>query len=260
MTDEQVSNVQDVNSSQAEPVLNNEAQVEQVSQPDKEAPKEKLVPQSKVNEIVGKSKEQAYELGKKAALLELQRQFDQESEQPSVDDAKPLTRSEINRLIKEREEQKEALARREAVKMYSDKIGQDLLTKVNTDKAKYEDFEEVTADLDFENTSIWFDDGKNIVPNKMLELLNSVDNPGDVLYEMGKNPEKAGSITSLLNTPNLAKKALIKLSESIKTNQKATSSKTKVPEPYSQVKPSSTGIDNGSKTISDLRKASYLRA
>ena len=93
-----------------------------------------------------------------------------------------------------------------------------------------------------------------------------VDNGGDVLYELSKNPGKMGSILSL--PQNLAVKAIKELSSSIKMNQSA--SRSNEPAPLSHTKPSYSGLAagrEGSKsgngpethTIADLKalKARY---
>jgi hypothetical protein len=79
------------------------------------------------------------------------------------------------------------------------------------------------------------------------------------MYELGRNPGKVASLTTLAYiNPQLAKLEMKKLADSIKTNEQA-SEAPNVNEPLSQVKPSTVGKDNGSNTVSDLRRKSWAR-
>ena len=75
---------------------------------------------------------------------------------------------------------------------------------------------------------------------QLLWLAHEVPNSADVLYDLGKNPDKVGSILS--QPPHLAVGAMQRLSQSIQANQKAAT--TEIPnEPGSQIKPSNAGSD-----------------
>jgi hypothetical protein len=61
------------------------------------------------------------------------------------------------------------------------------------------------------------------------------------------------------SAPLLAQREMHKLSDSIKKNEEA-KSQPSVDEPLQPIKHSTVGTDNGSLTVRDLRKQSWLRA
>jgi hypothetical protein len=97
------------------------------------------------------------------------------------------------------------------------------------------------------------------LPMPIVNLLNSVDNVGDVLKEMADRPS---TFTEIMNSyawsPELARKALYRLSNSIKTNKDAIK-QPKAEPPLSQIKQSPTGKDSGKLTVNDLRKLPQYR-
>jgi hypothetical protein len=97
------------------------------------------------------------------------------------------------------------------------------------------------------------------LPMPIVNLLNSVDNVGDVLKEMADRPS---TFTEIMNSyawsPELARKALYRLSNSIKTNKDAMK-QPKAEPPLSQIKQSPTGKDSGKMTVNELRKLPQYR-
>lgn len=192
-----------------------------------EAPKEKLIPQSKVNEIVGREKIAERE----RVRAEMQARMMGE-QKPQVDIA------EIERIATEAAEKRlqanyAAQANHQAAKRLYDKI--------DAAKAKYPDFEKVTKLLNIDG-----------MPVDYAHVFNEFDNAGDILYELGKNPEKLASVTSLSYDKNLTKAVLGKISDSIKTNETALK-EIKAKPPLSQTQASITGVDSGAITIDDFR-------
>lgn len=115
--------------------------------------------------------------------------------------------------------------------------------QMGTGKGKYSDFDETVANLG---------DLRNI--SHVVQLATETGIAGDVMYELGRNPGKVASLTTLAYiNPQLAKAEMKKLADSIKTNEQAKDVPS-VDEPLSQVKPSTVGTDSGSKTVRDLRK------
>lgn len=202
-------------------------------------PAEKLVPQSTVDKIVGSVKNEAYERAKREVEEDrVAAQAAAGSNQPA---APSLSKEEIRSIINEEAEKK-------ANQKLAEQTAMEFVCKMESGSKKYADFDEVVTPLGIGN--------QEMAP--IIQLSNSVDNTADVMYELGKNPHKIGSLLALAAaTPGLAYKEMQKLSASIKQN--TSSSTVKVDEPLSQVTPSLTGTDNGSKTVSDLRKEDWLR-
>lgn len=230
MTDEQ--NVV-INESVA-PVVPSESPVQE---------QEKMLTQSKVNEIVGATKKSAYDKAYQDARNEFQNaQNTQETtkESPSSN-VEEIVGSKITEYFDEiYDAQQKETARLEAQKTLTSLQG-----KVDDASKKYEDFEDVTKDIPYSS----FPD--------LLTAADSVDNSGDVLYHLGKNPSKFRELASAL-TPNnplraVAMKELNQLASSLKNNESARS-KDLPRSPLGTIRPSNVGMDSGKKSITELRR------
>jgi hypothetical protein len=203
---------------------------------------EKLIPQSELNKIVGRVREEARQDGYARARAEMSAVEPQQSEQQQG--YQSHSRENIEQLVAEKIKEQAQL---EVAK----KIAGDFTNKLLAAKEKYPDFEETVAQLNLPT-----------IP-QIVHWANSLDNTADVMYDIAKNPAKFANILMLSNNaPLLAQRELQKLSSSIKKNEEAKSAaeNVSVGEPLSQLKPSVTGTDNGKPTIRDLRKQSWMRA
>lgn len=126
---------------------------------------------------------------------------------------------------------------------YAQRTVSNFFTKINTGKEKYQDFDKVTADIEY---------GR--FPNVVQLLAEHVDNSSGVLYELGKDRIKMANLEVLAEkSPRDAIVQAQRLSQSIRDNEAAGS--THFPnEPLSQMKPTNTGTDSGQLTIADFRK------
>lgn len=203
-----------------------------------DAAQEKVLKQSEVNELVGRIKHEAYQKG----LREAQAQQPQSMPQgQSMGGMPQLTEEQVRQMIAD-----------EAHKQSQVAAAHNMLTsfaqKMQNGKSKYQDFDETVANLG---------DLRNI-PH-VIQLAEEAGNTEDVMYELGKNPGKVATLTTLSYVnPQLAKLEMKKLSDSIKKNQEAQNIPD-VSEPLSQIKPSTVGTDNGSLSIRDLKRKSWAR-
>lgn len=200
------------------------------------APVEKMLPQSEVNKIIGRVRSDAESKAYERAKI----QYQAENQQKSVGGQKIPTQDDIQRMIDEGVERK-------SQQQYAEQLVSDFTNKIKTGATKYQDFDQVVGDL-------------NLASNPhLVRWANGLDNTADVLYDLGKHPEKYASVMTLAGTaPNLAVRKLQELSDSIKKNEDAKSA-TKAPQPLDSLEPSVTGMDNGRMTVSDLRKQDWLR-
>ncbi len=217
----------------------------------KEMASEKMVPQSEVNRIVGSEKANAYERGKQEALATLQaQQASQQAAQSSQEQSpqgdssmggmQQVSQDEIRRMIAEENERASNMAE-------ANQIAYEFTQKMDAGNAKYPDFKEVVGKVNLAN-----------VPH-LVQMSNAYPNTADVIYDIAKNPMKLAQLQILYHTsPELAKSEIGKLSASIQANQSADFVPS-VDEPLSQIKPSTIGTDNGSKTVTDWRSKPYLR-
>ncbi len=220
---------------------------------------EHMVPQSKVNELIGLAKAKAYE----KARAELQAQpmqnqnlnmpIDAQAQSPQgVGGMPPEIDSRVQQIIDERIEaeqarQEEMRAEQERGKYedYVKGVALTYLDKMSKGKEMHEDFEAIMSD---------FDASEN---KELVFLASELEDPASVLYELNKNqPMNLLAITQAAKyTPKLAKRMLDSLQESIKSNKQAVSEHVSAKPPLSQIKPSSAaGADGGQRTIQDYKK------
>jgi hypothetical protein len=206
-------------------------------QPAQSQQQEKLLKQSEVNEIVGRAKHEAIERYKRSNETQ-QPQQSQQQHAYSMDEVKRAAAEEVQRLRNEFMEQQ----KRTAQEQDATRVANEFLTKLSTGKEKYEDFDKVVDELELQN-----------MPH-IVQLANMVDNTRDVMYDLAKYPSKIANLHQLANlSPNLAYKEMLRLSNSIKENEKA--AETKLPnEPLSQLKPTNNGTDNGTKQVGDYKR------
>jgi hypothetical protein len=202
-------------------------------------PEEKVLKQSEVNELVGRIKHEAYTKGMRDAAAQTQ-----QVAQPvqSMGGMPQITEDHVRQMIAD-ESQKQAhmAAVQHTLSNFASQMG--------AGKGKYSDFDETVANLgDFKS-----------IPH-VVQLAAETGIAGDVMYELGRNPGKVASLTTLAYiNPHLAKVEMKKLADSIMKNAEASKSPN-VEEPLSQIKPSTVGTDNGSNTVTDLRKKGWARA
>jgi hypothetical protein len=206
---------------------------------------ERLFTQQEVNDLIGRNKREAverYQRQQMARLSQTQSEPGQGSQQTSQyaspDDIRRIAAEESQKLM----EKSTLDAQRKAQQEQASRIATEFFTKLGTGKEKYQDFEKVMSDVEFQT-----------IPH-VVELANMTENTADVMYELGKNPSKIANLQQLISiSPKLAYAEMQRLSQSIKDNESAAS--TKLPrDPLSQIRPSSnTGTDNGAMSVRDLR-------
>lgn len=209
-------------------------------------PSEKLFTQSELEKIVGRTREQVrdeyYNRGKQEALSELNKQQNnQVNTTQNMGGISQLNDNQIDEIVEKKlKDRADAQA--------ANQIAYDFVGKMQAAKDKYSDFEETVAQLNLP------------AHPHIVYWANSLDNTADVVYDIAKNPEKfAGILMLAQSAPELARRKLSELSNSIKKNEEALK-QPNVNEPLSQLRPSSVGTDNGSMKVRDLRRQPWLRA
>lgn len=244
---------------------------------------EKLLPQSKVNEIAGVKHQEGYEKGRRDALAEMQlkastqqpiqqpqdvlqspqqqvpvmpqmaqqtQMMQQQVGQPMQGQQIPMQQSspmqtpeDIQRMVQQQ------IAQQQQSSLWQNTVNQ-FVQKISQGSIKYPDFEKVVAPLQL-------DQPQN---QHLVQLTNMVDNTADVLHDLGNNGSKVAILSHLAMTnPQMAIKEIQALSNSIKANQAATQMATPNA-PLGQLNPSTVTTDNGAPlTPSEWGKKSYLR-
>jgi hypothetical protein len=199
---------------------------------------EKVFSRDEVAKIVNAEKNKALEREREKIRSEL---TTQQQSNAQTGQGRIYTEQEIESIVNK-------VADQRVHQVVANKIVDEFSSKMLAAKSKYSDFEETVGKL-------------NLVQNPILvQWANSVDNTADIIYDIAKNPAKLVTILALAgHSPELAFDEVKKLSSSIKQNEEALK-RQQPKEPLSQVQPSNTGVDNGSKTITDLRKEKWLWA
>ena len=235
--------------------------LENVSEPDSPESEPEIAPVSDsfsketVSKIVERERLKAYEKGKKEALMELEQQQQapmqqeqmQQQSQPqqggNFGGMQQTSQADIERMIAEQAPQ--------ALQAHVQKLQQDHM--VNTFVAKMQAAEAKYPGLEAELNNLNYDDPRM---HKFIAMANSMENTGDIMKEVLDNPTKMEGLLNMAhNQPHMAQKALMSLSDSIKTNQQALAEDAQARDPLSQLKPSqNTSVDSSAMSVADFRK------
>lgn len=218
------------------------------------AEQELMVPQSKVNEVVGREK-QAVERRVKAELeakhmAELEALKQQQGQGVDTEAiAKQAAAQAKEEMRREMEEERLEQQKAQYVQ-YLDGVAGNYVEKMRAGPSLYEDFQEVIADFD---------------PKEFKDLLfvaHDMPELPDLIYELAQNGDKLDRLDSLARkSPKMAKKEIQKLADSIKANKQAKDTHSPTNPPLKSLKPSTAaGVGDGGKMgLKDLKKASWLR-
>ena len=212
-------------------------------------PPEKQLPQSEVNRLIGEAKAKT----RSQVLSELQKSqqnLSDNSQNFSQQSSSAAPKEDIRKIVSDELALHNSRLQEEAKNYHAQQAYQravnEVTEKVKEAEKRIPDYAETLANVGN------FQDAPGIVM-----LANSVDNTGDVLYELAKNPAKAGAILAAFNSnaPLLAKGQIVALSKSIKQNNEAKSDV--IPdEPLSQPKPTNISVvGKAPKTASDFAKS-----
>ena len=207
----------------------------------------KLLPQEDVNDLVRMAKEKAYQKGRMEALAEIKTQVPEMQAQQVVAppqqngfDPNVMRNMVAEELAKKQQEMQEEQNKKQQAEFAHQTLMQ-LRTKISAAQQEIPDYDKVTGNYDF---------------SKMPEVLwyaNQFPNGGHLLYELSKNPSKMALIHGVKDNPDVAMAALRELSNSLEAN-KAAANTVLPPDPLSQVKPSTSGVDSGSGSVRDYKE------
>jgi hypothetical protein len=203
--------------------------------------------QSEVNEIVKRAKNDAVETYRRLNVEQPQYAQQKYGDSPSTGNNNAFNEDSYRKIASEEAKRHLEEVRQDALRQSQDERAQrtvqNFFAKTKTGREKYQDFDQVTGDVDL---------GR--FPNVVQLLGEYVENPEDMFYELGKDRIKLANLEALANmSPNDAIVQARKLSQSIKDNHSA--AKMRFPnEPLSQLRPSNTGTDSGAMSVGDYRK------
>lgn len=199
---------------------------------------ERMVPQSKVDEIVHQANLRGYQRGIRET--QIQSQPSQQTQGSTWNNEnvglggipQQQDKEELRRLLKE--------VQREEMGQY---VANSFLQKLNAGIQKNPEMREILSQINYES-----------IP-QIVDWANQLPNTADVIHELGKNSDKLYKLKVLLEVaPQKAYSELQSLSQSIATNKVAVQNAKTVSEPLSQVTPSYVGLDNGQMTVADWKR------
>lgn len=209
---------------------------------------EKMLPVSRVEELVKKAKlkgrdsMQAEMDALRAENEKLKSNSGSMGGMAAPVDPEAIKQSVLNDLRQQMADANEQRAQEE-LKKEADGIVNSYKSKMATGKDSYEDFDDVMADFN-----------PQAFPN-LVYLVSTMDNTPQVMYELMKNPSKWATVAVLSERdPAAAKKQLERIGMSIKANEQAKAEEQNVPSPLNRLSSSTTGQDNGERSIRDLKK------
>jgi hypothetical protein len=211
-------------------------------------PSEKMLRQSEVNDIVGRAKQDAAS----RAVEQYKRSQSESAPQQSYSqqDSGNMSEERVRRMAGEEaqrlRDQWVSEARTKNETDSAQRIVKSFYDKMEAGKEKYEDFEKVTGELDYQ-----------AFPHVVQLLAEQIDNSHEVMYEFGKNALKMEQLERLAErSPRMAVAELRRLADSIKANESATNRRSPNA-PLSQQRPSNVGTDSGSTLSMRDLKAKY---
>lgn len=216
-----------------------------------QTPQEKMLSQSEVNKIVGRAKAEAEQRARRELEEQYQREIEnlQKTQQSRNESgSKEADADAIYQQVQERFNQD---LQRQQLEREMSQIAQNYLAKVEQGRQSYQDFDDITKRFD---------------PTKfpqLVYLVAGIENGGDVIYELAKNPTKLVTMNNLAKeVPEYAHDELLKLAASISTNRQAQqeAEQQDVNAPLDRLQPSrTTAGSNGKLSIRDLRNQPWLR-
>jgi vacuolar-type H+-ATPase subunit I/STV1 len=232
-----------------------------------EAPPEKMLPASQVNELVKRAKrkgEQKMQEQLDAAKLQIEQLQQQQQQQAQGQPQQPvpqqapqgqaqgidpqMIQQQVMQLMQQQQQENEQKRHQEQIEQEVNQVAQQYFGKMAQGKDLFEDFEAMTADFNPAEFP------------QLVFLANQMDNTPAIIYELRKNPGKLADLAVLVEkSPNMARSELNKLSESIKRNDEAKRTLQEPQDPLNRLKPSPVGTDNGTKNVRDFKAASYLK-
>ena len=230
-------------------------------------PPEKMLPASRVNQLVQQAKrdgarkmqEQLDAAKQQIEQLQLQ-QGQQQAQSPQQVEPQQapqgqaqgldqqMIQQQVMQLLQQKQQEDEQKRYQEQLEQEVNQVAQQYFGKMAQGKDLFEDFEAITADFNPAEFP------------QLVFLANQMDNTPAIIYELRKNPGKLADLAVLVEkSPNMARSEIAKLSDSIKRNDEAKRTLQEAQDPLNRLKPSPVGTDSGTKNVRDFKSASYLK-
>lgn len=203
----------------------------------------KVMQQHEITALVTGAKQRGHEKGLQEgyekAKAEIQNTGTQSPMQQSQPTAPGMDENRLRQIAAEEAVKQQQQLQAQWLQKQNEAQGQQILNEVNaksvTAKSKFDDYDKV-VDPEFKSFS---------QAPELVYYANMTDNPGEVLYDLAKNPAKMANI-ALMHRMGMGPQAVSeikKLSDSIKVNEMS-AQQPKQKAPLSQISPSTVGVGN----------------
>lgn len=156
--------------------------------------------------------------------------------------------AQLESRFEQKMQQQQAQAQKAAHDANMKQVADNYYAKVDNARERYSDFDEIVGD--FEHAAF----------PEVVYSLSGLENGGDILYEIVKDPRKIEQIDYWLKkSPQKGMKMLNAVGDSIKQNYNAQQSYQPTKPPLDQVRQSNLGMNNGSMSLEELHNAPWLR-
>lgn len=238
------TNFADANAGNASPASTTAPTVSSAPNVSHETSGEKANTSSQTSDFawIGREKAAAERKGYEKAMSEVKSsQNNQTQQMGGIIQTSP---EDIERLVDQRLQQR-------SYESQNLRLAEDFVQKLSLGESKYDDFKEVMGTFNLQEFV-------KSAP-AVFHMVRDVENTAGVMRELASNPKKIADLqyTAYMN-PTAAQREIKALSESIKVND-AAKQQNHPKEPLNQLKPSTVGVDNGDMSVSDLRKADWMR-
>lgn len=215
------------------------------------------VPKTSVEAIVKQEKSKAYEQGRKAALTVAEQSGSKadvsapmtssNSDKKTAEADDEVFKAKVDHILQQRETAQAEKAQVQHREQAVHQLVQELTPKIQRAQQKHADYDAVVGRINFAEQA-----------PVVLLAANSVDDAGDVLYELAKQPAK---LFTLAQMPiDLARQEVAKLSQSLQARDGAANDKAAVGEPLDQLQSSNVaGSDNGQRNVQDFKRMPTYR-
>lgn len=217
------------------------------------APSEKMVPQSKVNELIAAKMAVASQRAREEAEREYQRKIEElnATRQAQAERNESVSRDvDADAIYQQVQEKFNAEMQQRQIESQMSQVAQNYIARVNDSRGRYEDFDAVTAEFD-----------PTAFP-QLVYLVSGLENAGDIVYELAKNPSKLVTLDALAQrAPRQAQAELVKLSRSIADNQQALQAAQgqATNAPLDRLQASRVNASGSPKSVADFRSQPWLR-
>lgn len=214
---------------------------------------EPMIPQSKVNEIVGKVRKEAHEkalIDAQAKLTPSTATMHNNGASVGMGGMPNLSEDQVQALIDKAEQARNERYQESLINEQAAKIGNHLKQRFEDGEKNIPGFKELTQNV---NLPAMAD-----VLGLLYEHANGFEE--HALHELLSHPQKLGNLMSLQKVaPGVAVNMVKELSQSIRNNRSALNAE-QPPEPLSQAQPSAVSTaDNGKAAVRDLRSNKSYR-